>query len=120
MCIRDSDKGADANKDGKVTKEELLNSYLIKAGQDPVSKSGSSSGSGKSSSKSGSSSGAVTRTTSSGAQPREPLTDMDKNKNGQIEMSEFLTKRTRSAIDDFYKKDKDRDGIITRREWESK
>lgn len=112
---RKPDKGADTNKDGNVSSEELLNSYLTKAGQDPVR---GSSGSGKSSAKSKSSSGSATMTTSSGAKPREPLTDMDKNKNGQIEMAEFLKDYTQSSFDKFNKKDLDGDGIITRREWE--
>jgi len=108
---RKPDKTADANKDGKVSQEELLNSYLIKAGQNTV-------GSTKGQTASSSSSRPRTSTTASGAQPREPLTDKDANKNGQIEMNEFAGDMSQKSIDEFYKKDKNGDGIITRSEWE--
>ncbi len=111
---RKPNKGADTDKDGKISQEELLNSYLVKAGQDPTG-----SGSAKSTS-SPSGSRASTRQSTSGARPREPLTDKDTNKDGQIDLSEYAGSMSQKKIDAFYKIDKNGDGVITRSEWEKK
>jgi hypothetical protein len=38
--------------------------------------------------------------------------DRDKNGDGQISMSEYLTSRSNDAVDQFDKLDKNRDGLI--------
>jgi len=45
---------------------------------------------------------------------------LDKNENGQIEMGEFTSDWNEDKVKEFYSKDTNRDGIITRSEWESK
>lgn len=118
---RKPDMKADENGDKKISKSELIDSYLEKAGHGKSKKPKSDSGSSKSSKSSrdysrnrGSSPGAGS------PNARQPLTDKDKNKNGQIEMSEFESNWTVEKIEAFYKKDKNKDGVITRAEWEDK
>lgn len=107
------DMKADENKDKQISKSELLNSYLEKAGV--------KTGSGKSEKKSDKRSGSRKESSSSSnANARPQLTSKDKNKNGQIEMAEFASEWTLSKVEEFYEKDKNRDGIITASEWNAK
>ena len=107
------DMKADINKDKQISKSELLDSYLEKAG---VKTSG-----GKSDSKSDRRSGARKESSSnSNKNSRPQLTSKDTNKNGQIEMSEFASNWTLEKVEEFYAKDKNRDGIITASEWNKK
>jgi Ca2+-binding EF-hand superfamily protein len=113
---RKPDMAADANKDKKISKDELVESYLQKAGQGGKSKDrGSRRGMSKKSSQSSSSQGMSGA--SSNPKVRPPLTDKDVNRNGQIEMSEFAKEWTVDTVKDFYAKDKNKDGVITAKEW---
>ena len=105
----------DANKDGKISNEELLNSYLESTGK-ADSKESKKVGVSKGRS------GAFSKNRSGSSNPgnRPPLTRKDKNKNGQIEMSEFTDKWTTDSVKEFYSKDKNKDGIITAAEWNAK
>jgi len=102
---------ADQNKDKKISKSELIESYLKKTGAAGKTKGNSNSKhsnrqrSGKSSSFAGSPS------------VRAPLTSKDTNRNGQIEMSEFAKTWTIETVEKFYKKDVNKDGVITSKEW---
>lgn len=109
---RKPDKKADANGDKKISKDELIDSYLEKAGQGRGKKS-RSGGISKRSSGSSTSSSADGKT-------RSPLTGKDKNKNGQIEMAEYVSDWTVENVDEFDKIDKNKDGVITKAEWDSK
>ena len=111
---RKPDKSVDTNGDKKISQEELLESYLEKANQSSNRKSSSKSRTSTSSTRSTVSAG------SSSPDARSPLTNRDKNKNGQIEMAEYESDWTVEKIEEFYKKDKNRDGVITRKEWEAK
>ena len=104
------DMAADENKDKKISKNELLESYLAKAGQREKKRgrSGSKSSKPKSSSKTA---------RSSNPNVRPQLTDKDKNRNGKIEMSEFSKTWTVEILNEFNAKDKNRDGVITASEW---
>ena len=102
---------ADADGDSKISKSELVEAYLVKAGKSKGSTKGSSSaGSSKSKSKS----------TSGAAGSRSQLTDKDENGNGQIEMAEYETDWTVEKIDEFNVIDTNRDGVITKAEWDAK
>ena len=105
----------DANKDGKISNEELLNSYLESTGQ-----AGSKESKKVGVSKGRSGAFSKNRSGSSNTGNRPPLTSKDKNKNGQIEMSEFTDKWTTDSVKEFYSKDKNKDGIITAAEWNAK
>jgi len=108
-------KKADANGDKKISKDELVDSYLEKAGQGKSRNKSRSRDSGKrsSGSRGSSSSSAVGKV-------RSPLTGKDKNKNGQIEMAEYATTWTVEMVEEFYKIDKNKDGVITKAEWDKK
>lgn len=110
---RKPDMAADANKDKKISKDELVESYLEKAGQGGKSKARSSRGFSKKSDRSSS-------TSSSNPKVRPQLTSKDVNRNGQIEMSEFAKEWTVDTVKDFYDKDKNKDGVITAKEWNGK
>lgn len=110
---RKPDMAADANKDKKISKDELVESYLEKAGQGGKSKARSSRGFSKKSDRSSS-------TSSSNPKVRPQLTSKDINRNGQIEMSEFAKEWTVDTVKDFYDKDKNKDGVITAKEWNGK
>lgn len=113
---RKPDKKADANGDKKISKDELINSYLEKAGQGRGKKSQS-----RSRDSGGRSSGSKSSTSSSDdGKTRAPLTAKDKNKNGKIEMAEYVSDWTVEMVDEFDKIDKNKDGVITRAEWDSK
>lgn len=112
---RRPDESADTNEDSKISKSELLESYLAKAEQSE--RSSSSKTSSKTSKKSSS---RKSSTTSKSTTATSQLTPKDKNENGQIEMAEFETKWTLEKIEEFNAKDKNRDGVITKAEWETK
>lgn len=110
---RKPDKKADANGDKKITKEELINSYLEKAGQ-------GSSKSGSSRDKKSRSSNSSSSYNSSNGKGRPQLTSKDVNKNGKIEMAEFAKVWTIAKFEEFRKIDKNDDRVITKAEWDSK
>jgi hypothetical protein len=104
-------KDADTDKDKRISREELLDSYLAKAGQ-------RRNGSGNS--KNDEQASTQSTKSAAGNQPRPQLTSKDKNRNGQIEMAEYSSKWTASMVAEFYSKDKNRDGVITPQEWNGK
>ena len=110
---RKPDKKADANGDKKITKEELINSYLEKAGQ-------GSSKSGSSRDKKSRSSNSSSSYNSSNGKGRPQLTSKDVNKNGKIEMAEFAKVWTIAKFEEFRKIDKNDDRVFTKAEWDSK
>lgn len=114
---RKPDQSADANSDSKISKVELLDSYLAKAGQGK-GKGGSIKKSAKSSS--GDRSSAAVAVASKSGVSGSQLTSKDRNENGQIEMAEFESKWTVEKIEEFNAKDLNRDGVITKAEWETK
>ena len=116
---RRPDESADTNGDSKISKSELLEFYLAKAGQGKSDsrKSSSSKSSKSSSSRRSSSSKGASRSKSGGSGSQ--LTSKDKDKNGQIEMAEYESKWTVEKIDEFYELDQNRDGVITKAEWEA-
>ncbi len=112
---RKPDMAADKDEDKKISKSELLESYLEKSGQGGSKKGGDSS---KKRSDSKSASNSIP--SSSNLKVRPPLTDKDKNRNGQIEMSEYADTWTVETVKEFYEKDKNKDGVITSAEWNAK
>ena len=109
---RKPSESTDADGDSKISKSELVEAYLVKAGK--------SKGSTKGSSLSESSKSKSSSTSSGNAGSRSQLTDKDENGNGQIEMAEFETDWTVEKIDEFNQVDKNRDGVITKAEWDAK
>lgn len=116
---RKPDMKADADGDKKISKNELIDSYLEKAGHKTGKKSASRSSASSSRSKSNSRSKPSSSVASGSPGSRAPLTSKDKNKNGQIEMSEYESNWTTKKIEEFHKKDKNNDLVITREEWDS-
>ena len=114
---RKPDKNADANGDGKIGKDELINWYVENAGQGSKSKG---KGKGSRDSKSRRSSDSSSSSQSSNPKVRPQLTNKDVNKNGKIEMAEYGEDWTVEMVDEFYKIDKNRDGVITKAEWDNK
>ncbi|WP_162273948.1 hypothetical protein [Mariniblastus fucicola] len=110
---RKPDMKADTDGDKVISKTELIDSYLEKAGQGR-SKQESSKRSGSSRSSGRTSSSALG---SGSPNARPPLTDKDANQNGQIEMAEFAETWTLKEVEAFYAKDKNKDGVITASEW---
>ena len=110
---RAPDKKADANGDKKISKEELIDSYLAKAGQGRKSSRTSSD----SSSKRRTSSRKSTSSSDHG-NSRAPLTSKDKNKNGQLEMAEFVKDWSVDEIEEFNAIDTNNDRVITKAEWD--
>ena len=114
---RKPDKKADANGDEKITKEELINSYLEKAGQ------GKSKSSNSRDSKSRLLRGSSPASSSNGfgnGKGRPQLTSKDANKNGKIEMAEFAKVWTVEKFEEFRKIDTNDDRVITKSEWDNK
>jgi len=112
---RKPDGKADANGDKKISKSELIDSYLEKAGQSTGRKGRSADSKRTSESKNR---GGVS--TAADDKQRPQLTAKDKNKNGQIEMAEYAETWTVETVAEFYKVDKNKDGVITQAELNSK
>ncbi len=119
--------GADQNKDGFITKSELFDS--LSGANKPASKSSSSADSRKStssdsssrSSRWGSSSGRSSSSSSrSSSGSSRDFEKFDKNEDRQVQMHEYSAKWDDKTVKEFYEKDKNRDGVITLKEWASK
>jgi Ca2+-binding EF-hand superfamily protein len=107
---------ADANNDGKITKEELVDNWMKGSASSSTSSSSkrassdSETGSKPSSSRSRSSS----RGRSGGSSSFEKL---DANTDARIHMHEFSDEWDEEKVKAFYEKDKNGDGVITLEEW---
>ncbi|MCH2181300.1 MAG: hypothetical protein MK108_04775 [Mariniblastus sp.] len=114
---------ADSNGDGMITRDELIDSI-----SNPKSSSSSSSSSEERSSRSTSrsrfsdrsrsSSDSKSSSSSSRSSSRSvSFSGNDTNKDGQLQMHEFARDWDADTLEEFKKKDKNNDGIITRSEW---
>ncbi len=114
--------GADADKDGFITKDELVGSLSnTSKPSTPAAKSDSkASDSGRSRSpRSRESSGSESRPSSRGGSSSS-FDSLDENADRQIQMHEFSKKWDDKTVDEFYEKDKNGDGVITSQEWSGK
>jgi hypothetical protein len=119
----------DANSDGFLSKEEATN-YIKK----DKSKSKTAPKATASSTGPGSTDGRRRKPTSAGGRKYTPsksrssggaknggaLGDMDKNSDGQIQMSEFSKTWDEATLQKFRKTDADQDGILSADEWSSR
>ena len=113
---------ADSNGDGMISRDELIDSIA-----NPKSSSRSSSSEEKSTrsssrsrfssrSREGSDSD-DSKSSSRSSSSRVSFSGNDTNKDGQLQMHEFAREWDSDTLEDFKKKDKNGDGIITRAEW---
>ena len=109
--------GADSNKDGFISKEELIASL---SGANKPSSSGSTSRN-ESSTRSSSSfrSRSERSRSSSSSKSRRPVSfsEDDTNKDGQIQMREYSDEWNQEILEEFRKRDLNNDGVITAEEW---
>ena len=110
--------GADVDKDGFITENELVDS-LSGANKSKTASSTASKSSTKSSSRysSRSSSGSSRTASRTGAGSFEKL---DSNSDNQVQMHEYSEEWDDEMVAEFYAKDKNSDGVITLKEWSSK
>lgn len=115
--MRRPPKTADANGDGEITKKELLDSLT---GANKTSSSTSAKPDSKTSSRSTSSSSRssrFSRSSSRSSRSSGGLGSKDLNGDGQIQMSEFTKAWTDKLAEEFIKKDKNGDGVLSASEW---
>ena len=103
----------DANEDGFITKEELIDAYANPVGeQDQPDRQTQTSGTGDRS-----------RDTPEPRSHRDAMSGefrgLDKNGNRQVEMAEFSDDWDEQRVIEFYAKDQNRDGVITLIEWQA-
>ena len=119
---------ADSNGDGMISRDELIDSIA----NPKASSSRSSSGEEKStrsssrsrfssrsrdSSESEDSKSSSRSSSSRSSSSRVSFSGNDTNQDGQLQMHEFAREWDSDTLEDFKKKDKNGDGIITRAEW---
>ena len=108
--------GADTDKDGFISEDELVDSLS------GANKSKASSTSAKSSSSSSSRS-KYSRSRGGSSRSRRgssSFSSLDADKDGQVKMHEYSKTWNDEIVAEFYEKDKNGDGIITSKEWSSK
>ncbi|MFT7634160.1 MAG: hypothetical protein ACI87E_005219 [Mariniblastus sp.] len=111
--------GADVDKDGFITKDELVGSL---SGTNKKSTSSSSKVAVKDSS-SKSRGREYTRGSSSSSSSYRSSSSFDKldgNEDKQVQMHEFASKWDDKTVSEFYEKDRNGDGVITLQEWSGK
>ncbi len=109
---------ADSDKDGFVSKDELIDSLSGKSkvkATDSKSSSKVATKSPRSTSKSYSNSRNSRSSSKSGS-----FSSLDKDEDNRVEMHEFSSDWDDKKVAEFYEKDKNGDGIITAKEWSSK
>jgi Ca2+-binding EF-hand superfamily protein len=109
--------GADGDGNGYVTETELVDSLSGVSRSKAVATKSQNP-------KSNSNSPPNNRSTNSGARTKTvrasgSFSGLDKNGDNQVEMHEFASEWDDQKADEFFKKDKNRDGVITSREWNS-
>jgi len=116
--------GADANKDGFITKSELVGS-LSGTNKSSTSEPAGDAVAVKEKAKSkysrdrGSSNRSKSRT-STGSRTSSSFDKLDANADKQIQMHEFADKWSDDLVKEFYAKDTNGDGVITLKEWSGK
>jgi Ca2+-binding EF-hand superfamily protein len=113
--------GADADKDGFITKSEMVGSL---SGTNKATVSAKSEKSndkdGKSSTRSSRDRGSYTRSSSSRPGSSTSFEKLDVDADRHVQMHEYATKWDDKTVEEFYEKDKNGDGVITLREWTGK
>lgn len=104
--------GADTNKDGFISEQELVDSL---SGGSSKSKSPASSSSSSSSSR-----GSYRSRSRSSSSRTSSFSSLDANKDSQIHMHEYSKEWNDEIVAEFYEKDKNGDGIISSKEWSAK
>ncbi len=114
--------GADADKDGFITKSELVDS--LSGTSKPTASEQPDKNDNKKVSRFGGDRGGPTTATSRGSSSRpgssSSFEKLDANADRQVQMHEYATKWDDKTVDEFYSKDKNGDGVITLREWTGK
>ncbi|MEM7785946.1 MAG: hypothetical protein AAF623_21535, partial [Planctomycetota bacterium] len=111
--------GADVNKDGFVTESELIDNLTGQTSKSSSSKPPSSDA--KSSSKTSSyRSRSGSRSSRSRFSSSSSMDSLDKNADKQIQMHEFSDEWTDEIVAEFFAIDKNRDGVISLKEWAEK
>ena len=110
--------GADGDGNGFITETELVDSLSgVSRSKAGANKSGNPKlNSQASSNKRSTNSGSRTRTVRASGS----FGGLDKNKDNQVEMHEFASEWDDQKAAEFFQKDKNRDGVITSREWNLK
>ena len=115
--------GADANKDGVITKDELIGSL---SGENKKAGGKESKSDSKQAAKSSTKSkysrdrGGKRGTRNSSTGTSSSFDKLDANTDKQIQMHEFSEKWSEELVQEFYEKDANGDGVITIREWSGK
>lgn len=114
--------GADADKNGYITKSELVGSLSGTNKASTSTKTASSSDKDKSSrysrDRGGYDRGSSRSSSRSGSS--SSFEKLDANIDNHVQMHEFATKWDDETVSEFYEKDKNGDGVITLREWTGK
>ena len=105
---------ADANNDGTITKDELIDN-LMGGSSSSSSSSTSSDSSSRSASDRGSRSSSRSRSSRGGSSGS--FEELDANTDARIHMYEFSDEWNEEKVKEFYDKDKNGDGVITLEEW---
>lgn len=112
--------GADADKDGFITKSELLASLSGDSKSSSGSDSSSSSDKEEKRSRGSARSGGSVRSYSKKGGSSSSFEKLDANADQHVQMHEFSGKWDDDKVNEFYEKDKNGDGVITLREWTGK
>ena len=116
--------GADTDKDGFITKSELMDSLSgankAPASAKPATSNDNDGNSSSSSSRSTRDRGYSPRSTSSRPGSSSSFEKLDVNADRSVQMHEYSDKWDDKKIEEFYEKDKNGDGVITLREWTGK
>lgn len=113
--------GADADKDGFITKSEMVGSLSGTNKATASAKSEQSSDkNGKSSSRSSRDRSSYTRSSSSRPGSSTSFEKLDADADRHVQMHEYAKKWDDKTVEEFYEKDKNGDGVITLREWTGK
>jgi Ca2+-binding EF-hand superfamily protein len=115
--MRRKPANADADKDGFTTKDELIDFYTKRTEKRSGTSEKSSSSESKSRASRNRGSRAEKKPSGRSSRSSGSLSTLDKNGNGVIEMSEYSSEWDDDIVAEYYDKDKNRDGVITEKEW---
>ena len=119
--MRRAPVGADTDKDGFITKSELIASLdpasksKGKVAAKPTKSSDRDRGSDRSSSRFGRDRGSSSGSSRVGSS--SSFEKLDSNTDNRVQMHEYATKWDDDKVEEFYEKDRNGDGVITLREW---
>ncbi len=110
---------ADSDKDGFISKDELIDSLSGKNKKTATATTTTKAKTDSKSSRSGSKSYSSSRKSRSSGRSGS-FSSLDKDQDNRVEMHEFSTEWDDKKVEEFYEKDKNGDGVITAKEWSAK